>query len=179
MNLRDAAPADEEAIAALYAHYVRTSPATFEEEPPDAAEVGRRMAQIRSAGLPWRVAVDGERLLGYAYASLYRTRSAYRYTLENSVYVAHDHLREGVASALMRELIDECTRLGFRQMIAVIGDSANERSIRFHEKLGFRMIGTHPALGFKFGRWIDVVHMQLALGDERAPRDRHGLPASR
>jgi phosphinothricin acetyltransferase len=175
MMRRDANAGDSGAIAALYAHYVRTSPATFEEEPPDADEIRARLHAIQAARLPWRVALDADgALLGYAYASLYRTRSAYRYTVENSVYIAPQKLRLGVGSALMHDVIEECSRSGYRQMLAVIGDSANEASIRLHAGLGFAMVGTHAAVGFKFGRWIDVVHMQLALGDgaQTAPTPR-------
>ena len=173
--LRDATPDDAHAIGALYGHYVRTSPATFEEEAPDDGEIRSRLAAISSAGLPWRVALgpDGA-VAGYAYAALYRTRTAYRYTVENSVYVAPIALCRGIGSALMRDLIARCTHAGFRQMLAVIGDSANEASIRLHAKLGFETVGIHRAVGFKFGRWIDVVHMQLALGD-----GARTLPASR
>ena len=173
--LRDATPDDAHAIGALYGHYVRTSPATFEEEAPDDSEIRSRLAAISSAGLPWRVALgpDGA-VAGYAYAALYRTRTAYRYTVENSVYVAPVALCRGIGSALMRDLIAHCAHAGFRQMLAVIGDSANEASIRLHAKLGFQTVGIHRAVGFKFGRWIDVVHMQLALGD-----GARTLPASR
>lgn len=164
--LRDATPDDADAIAALYGHYVRTSPATFEEDPPQAGEIRARLAAISSAGLPWRIALDADgALAGYAYAAQYRTRTAYRYTVENSVYVAPAALCRGIGSALMRDLIARCTHAGYRQMLAVIGDSANEGSIRLHARLGFEMIGVYRAVGFKFGRWIDVVHMQLALGD--------------
>ena len=164
--LRDASPDDAHAIAALYGHYVRTSPATFEEQAPDDGEIRARLAAISGAGLPWRVALDANgALAGYAYAALYRSRTAYRYTVENSVYVAPAALCRGIGSALMRDLIARCTHAGYRQMLAVIGDSANEASIRLHAKLGFELIGVHRAVGFKFGRWIDVVHMQLALGD--------------
>jgi len=164
--LLDATPCDARAIGALYGHYVRTSPATFEEEAPDDGEICARLAAISRAGLPWRVALgpDGA-VAGYAYAALYRTRTAYRYTVENSVYVAPNALGHGIGSALMRDLIGRCAHAGYRQMLAVIGDSANEASIRLHAKLGFELIGIHRAVGFKFGRWIDVVHMQLALGD--------------
>jgi phosphinothricin acetyltransferase len=166
MTRRDANAGDSAAIAALYGHYVRTSPATFEEEPPDADEMRARLQAIAAASLPWRVALDADgTLLGYAYASLYRTRSAYRYTVENSVYIAPQKLRAGIGSALMREVIEACSLKGYRQMLAIIGDSANEASIRLHARLGFTMVGTHPAVGYKFGRWIDVVHMQLALGE--------------
>jgi phosphinothricin acetyltransferase len=167
--IRDARADDASAIALIYAHYVRTSPATFEEDPPDADEMRRRIEQVQRAGLPWRVATDGAgTVTAYAYATLYRTRSAYRYTLENSVYVAADHLRAGLGFTLMRDVIDACTQLGYRQMLAVIGDSANAASIGLHERLGFKPIGVHPAIGFKFGRWLDVVHMQLALGEAAA-----------
>jgi L-amino acid N-acyltransferase YncA len=167
--LRDATLHDADAICVLYGHYVRTSPATFEEVEPDVNEVRTRIAAVTGAALPWRVAIDEDGILaGYAYASPYRARSAYRYTVENSVYVAPTHVRRGVASALMCEVIAHCARAGYRQMLAVIGDSGNEASIRLHESLGFEMIGIHRAVGFKFGRWIDVVHMQLALGEGSA-----------
>jgi phosphinothricin acetyltransferase len=164
--IRDAAASDAAAIAGIYAHYVLTSPATFEEEPPDADEMRRRIEHVQRAGLPWRVAVaTGGSLTAYAYAAPYRMRSAYRYTLENSVYVSPVHLREGLGFSLMRDVIDKCARLGYRQMLAVIGDSENTASIELHERLGFRLIGVHPAVGFKFGRWVDVVHMQLPLAE--------------
>ena len=166
VTLRDARADDAEAIKALYAHYVRTSIATFEEAPPDSAGIAGRIAAVQSAGLPWLVANDLQgALLGYAYASPYRTRSAYRYTLENSVYVSPQTVRGGIGAILMRELIERCTRLGYRQMLAVIGDSANSASIALHASLGFKTVGTHRAIGFKHGRWVDVVHMQLALGE--------------
>jgi L-amino acid N-acyltransferase YncA len=164
--LRDAAPDDTAAIAALYAHYVRTSIATFEEVPPDAAEIAKRVAAVQSPGLPWVVATDPQgALLGYAYASAYRSRSAYRYTLENSVYVAPQTVRSGLGAKLMRVVIERCAGSGYRQMLAVIGDSANAASIALHASLGFQTVGTHLAVGFKHGRWVDVVHMQLPLGD--------------
>jgi phosphinothricin acetyltransferase len=178
---RDATADDANAIAAIYATYVRISPATFEEEAPDAIEMRSRMKRVQSAGLPWRVSVDADgAVTGYAYASPYRARSAYRYTLESSVYVAPERLRRGIGFALMRHVIEACEGLGYRQMLAVIGDSANAPSIALHERLGFRLIGIHPAVGFKFGRWIDVVHMQLALGDGSRtlppPPHPHPLP---
>ncbi len=164
--IRDADASDADAIACIYAHYVLTSPATFEEEPPDADEMRRRIEHVQGAGLPWRVAIEGNgTVAAYAYAAPYRTRSAYRFTLENSVYVSPDHLREGLGSSADARVIDTCARLGYRQMLAVIGDSENSASIGLHERLGFRLIGVHPALGFKFGLWVDVVHMQLELGD--------------
>jgi phosphinothricin acetyltransferase len=164
-TLREADAGDAEAIAALYAHYVRTAPATFEEAPPDPAEIATRIEAIRAAGLPWRVATNLQgALLGYAYAAPYRTRSAYRYTVESSVYVAPQSVGLGLGATLMREIIESCAVLGYRQMLAVIGDSANSASIALHASLGFTTVGVHRAVGFKFGRWIDTVHMQLALG---------------
>lgn len=162
---RDAVAGDMPAIAAIYAHYVETSCCTFEETPPTAEEITRRWRQLREQGLPWRVAEAGDGgVIGYAYAGRFRARFGYRYTVENSVYVAHDVVQRGVGSALMRALIADCTALGYRQMMAVIGDSANEASIRLHARLGFRLVGQETAIGLKFGRWVDVVLMQLALG---------------
>jgi L-amino acid N-acyltransferase YncA len=166
VTLRDADAGDAESIAALYAHYVHTSIATFEETPPDRTEIGKRIAAVQDAGLPWIVATDLHgALLGYAYASPYRTRSAYRYTIENSVYVAPRSVGSGIGVTMMREIIRRCADLGYRQMLAVIGDSANVASIALHASLGFTTVGTHLAVGYKHGRWVDVVHMQLALGD--------------
>ena len=165
-HLRDAAPDDMAEIALIYAHYVQTTCFTFEEVPPGVEEMQARLRRSRAIHLPWRVAqsVRGA-VLGYAYASPFRPRSAYRYTIENSVYVAPGETHRGVGMALMRDLIGECTALGYRQMLAVIGDSANEGSLRLHTRLGFRTIGHQIAVGLKFGRWVDVVQMQLALGD--------------
>ncbi len=165
-HLRDATPEAMAEAARIYAHYVQTSVYTFEEVPPTAEEMRARLRQVRQNGLPWRVieGCDGA-VLGYAYAAPFRVRSAYRYTIENSVYVAPDEAQRGAGMALMRDLIRECTALGYRQMMAVIGDSANEASIRLHTRLGFRTVGHEVAVGLKFGRWLDVVQMQLALGE--------------
>ena len=166
ISFRDAERRDAKAIAALYGYYVQTSGATFEETPPGTAEIAKRMKAVQSAGLPWIVATDAHgAVLGYAYAAPYRTRSAYRYTVENSVYVAPGTIGSGIGAAIMREVIERCTRAGFRQMLAVIGGSGNIASIALHERLGFRMVGTHRAIGYKQERWIDVVHMQLQLGE--------------
>ncbi|HVJ55058.1 MAG TPA: GNAT family N-acetyltransferase [Aliidongia sp.] len=168
-HLRDAVAGDAAEFARIYGHYVQTSYYTFEEVPPAPEEMAARLDHIRTAGLPWRVAEarDGA-VLGYAYAGRFRARSAYRYTVENSVYVAADRVSRGIGVALMQDLIRECTALGYRQMLAVIGDSANEASIRLHTRLGFRTIGQEVAVGLKFGRWVDVVLMQMALGDGRS-----------
>ena len=164
-RLRDAAPDDMDAVARIYAHYVETTVYTFEEVPPTADEMRGRLGQLRQNGLPWRVAEAAGAVVGYAYAAPFRARSAYRYTLENSVYIDKAQARRGLGLALMRDVIRLSAAAGYRQMMAVIGDSANEASIRLHTRLGFRMIGQEAAVGFKFGRWVDVVQMQLALGD--------------
>ena len=158
---------DIPAIARIYGHAVRHGTASFELEAPDEAEMARRMKAIRDGGFPYLAAeVDG-RLAGYAYASLYRVRPAYRFTLEDSVYVAPDMHGHGVGRKLLDRLIAECTALGFRQIIAVIGDSTRQQpSIRLHAACGFAMIGTFPNVGYKFGEWLDSVYMQRALGDD-------------
>ena len=165
-QLRDAVNDDMHEISRIYAHYVQTSFYTFEEVPPEVTEMRERLHKLQEAKFPWRVAAgsDGE-ILGYAYAGPYRPRSAYRYTIEHSIYVAPERVNRGIGVTIMRDLIRECTALGYRQMLAVIGDSTNEPSLRLHARLGFRTIGHQLAVGFKFGRWVDVVQMQLALGD--------------
>ena len=168
--LRDAAPDDAAAIAKIYAPYVLTTCITFEEVVPSTDEIRARMQKVLDSGLPWYVAEapDGT-ILGYAYAAPFHPRSAYRFTVENAVYVDSPHLRRGIGSALMRRLIAECARRGFRQMVALIGDTANEASIRLHEKLGFRNVGVLTGVGFKFDRWLGVPLMQLPLGENAAP----------
>jgi phosphinothricin acetyltransferase len=163
--VRDCEETDLAAVTTLYAHYVRTSLATFEEIPPTQQMMTQRFADVRQAGLPYLVATgaDGE-LLGYTYASFYRIRSAYRFTVEDSIYVTPEAIRRDVGSAMLGRLIDRCTAGGFRQMVAIIGDSANVPSIGLHEKLGFARVGLLPAVGFKFDRWVDSVIMQRALG---------------
>ncbi|WP_240794443.1 GNAT family N-acetyltransferase [Azoarcus sp. DD4] len=153
------------AVAAIYGHYVLTSAATFEESPPDAAAMAARRAALLDQGLPWLVAERGGRVVGYSYAAPYRARPAYRHTLEDSIYVAHDALGGGVGRALLAALIERCGRGPWRQLVAVIGDSANAGSIALHASLGFRHAGTLTAVGYKFGRWVDTVQMQRALGD--------------
>lgn len=163
--VRAAQPADIPAIRSAYAHHVLHGLASFEEQPPDAAEMERRRAAIAARGLPYLVAEGGGRLLGFAYAGPYRLRPAYRYTVEDSVYVAPGALGQGIGRTLLQELILRCTGLGLRQMVAVIGDSGNSASIRLHETLGFRRAGLLGAVGFKFGGWVDSVLMQRPLGE--------------
>ena len=164
--IRDASADDIPAVTAIYETYVRTSVATFEEVPPDVAEIGARFDRVRRLGLPWLVAetVDGT-IVGYAYAAPFRDRSAYRYVVEDSIYVAADRIRKGIGSALLGELIERCTALGKRQMIAVVGGSQTVGSIGLHGRLGFRVAGVLPSFGFKFGDWADTVLMTRSLGD--------------
>lgn len=162
--LRAAAEGDLAAVAAIYAHHVRTGTATFELEAPDTAEMVRRWLDVTARGLPYLVAFAGGELIGYAYAAPYRPRPAYRFTIEDSIYVRADAQGRGVGRALLAQLIDDSARSGARQMIAVIGDAANEASIRLHAALGFRQVGVLSSVGNKFARWLDVVLMQRALG---------------
>jgi phosphinothricin acetyltransferase len=164
-SVREARPADLEAIAAIYAHHVRHGLASFEETPPEVAEMESRYQAVVGRGLPYLVADDEAKgVQGYAYAGPYRTRPGYRYSLENSVYVAPEATGRGLGAALLDELIRRCAALGYRQMVAIIGDSDNRPSIRLHESFGFEHTGTLTAIGFKFGRWVDSVIMQRALG---------------
>jgi L-amino acid N-acyltransferase YncA len=165
VEIRPASPADLAAITAIYEHAVRFGTATFELIPPDLAEMTRRYRSLTSNGFPYLVAVRAANIIGYAYAGPYRPRPAYRFTVENSVYLEPSAQQRGIGTLLLRRLIAESQARGYRQMIAVIGDSANAGSIGVHRKTGFQMIGTHPSVGFKFGRWLDTVMMQLALGD--------------
>lgn len=156
---------DVKAIQAIYAHYVATNLATFELEPPTARQMLQRRADILVGGYPYLVARQGEDVVGYAYASAYRPRPAYRHTVEDSIYVAPGHRQAGIGSALLRELIVQCEQRGFRQMVGVVGNSANTGSLRVHEALGFTRVGTLASVGYKFGQWVDTVLMQRALGE--------------
>jgi phosphinothricin acetyltransferase len=163
MLIRDARESDAAILARIYGHYVTTSCFTFEEIPPDADEMMARLRKIKEAGLPYIVAEKGGEPLAFAYAAPFHGRSAYRFTVENSVYVAPEQARQGIGVGLMRRLIADCAAQGCRQMIARIGDAQNIASIALHEKLGFRRIGELHGVGFKLGRWVDVVEMQLEL----------------
>jgi len=164
MLVRDARDADMAQVQAIYAHHVLHGTASFEEEPPPLAEMLRRRGEVLAKGLPYLVAEADGRVAGYSYATPYRARSAYRFSIENSVYVDHTRHRSGIGRALLTELIARCERGDWRQMIAVIGDSAQAASIGLHVALGFRHVGTLQSVGFKFGRWLDTVLMQRALG---------------
>lgn len=168
LRIRDAVEGDFDAITALYAREVRDGVATYEYDPPDRNEMQRRWRGLRDAGFPYIVAEEGGAFAGYAYAGGYRTRVAYRWTVESTVYVQHDRHGRGIGGMLMDALITQCTTQGFRQMIAVIGEPANGASVRLHERLGFTTIGVFPGLGRKHGRWLDTVQMQRSLGSGAA-----------
>ena len=175
--VRPSTEADLPAIQAIYAHHVRTGLASFEELPPDLAEMARRRAELSGRGMPHLVAEADGRVLGYAYAGPYRTRIAYRFTVEDSVYVAPDATGRGLGRLLLARLIADCEALGARQMVAVIGDSGNLGSIRLHAQAGFRQAGTLRSVGFKLGRWVDSVLMQRPLGPgDGAPPDGWAAP---
>ena len=164
-EIRFATEADLPAITEIYEHAVRYGTATFELVPPDLAEMTRRFRVLMDGGFPYFAAsVEGD-VIGYAYAGPYRARPAYRWSVEDSIYIAPAIQRRGIGRALLERLIAEAETGGFRQMIAVIGDSANAGSIGVHTKCGFQMIGTHRNVGLKFGRWLDTVMMQRALGE--------------
>ena len=165
VQIRAAAPTDLPAITAIYRHAVLHGTATFELDPPDLAEMTRRYEALAAARFPYLVAVMEDIVVGYAYAGPYRPRPAYRFTVENSVYLDPAAQGRRIGTRLMQDLIAASEQRGYRQMIAVIGDSANAASIGVHARAGFEMIGTHPTVGFKFGRWLDTVMMQLALGE--------------
>jgi L-amino acid N-acyltransferase YncA len=162
--IRLASLSDIGAITRIYAHAVKHGTASFELEPPDEAEMTRRMQALLDGGFPYLTAEAGGALAGYAYAGPYRPRPAYRFSVEDSIYVDPSVHRCGVGRALLQRLIEESERRGYRQMVAVIGDSAQTASIELHRALGFRMIGAIENVGFKFDRWLDTVLMQRALG---------------
>ena len=161
--IRAAAPGDLEAITAIYGAHVLGGVGTFDETPPGSAEMAGRMAVVAAAGLPWRVAEAGAEVVGYACARPYNPRSGYRYCCEDSVFVAPKACGAGVGRRLLETLVEDCTEAGRTQMVAVIGDSGNLASIRLHASAGFHHVGVLQALGFKHGRWLDVVLMQRAL----------------
>jgi L-amino acid N-acyltransferase YncA len=164
MEIRNATNADLSDIQAIYAHHVLHGTGTFEEEAPSVEEMAARFHKVVDSGCIWLVATDATGVLGYGYYAPFRDRSAYRYTVEDSIYVREDVRGQGVGKALVSRLIDLATGAGLRQMIAVIGDSENVGSIGVHATLGFHMIGTMKSAGIKFGRWLDVVTMQRPLG---------------
>lgn len=172
-RIRDATDADVPAIAAIYAREVEGGVATFEEIAPSEAEMQSRMAKIRGLGLPYLVAERSDGVVGYAYAGQFHIRAAYRYTLENTVYIRHDCRRQGLARRLLVDLIARCEALGCRQMMALITHVPDSASEALHAALGFRMMGVAQAVGYKFGGWLDVAYMQLPIGAaDTNPPDR-------
>lgn len=163
MIVRPSTPADVAAIAAIYGHHVLHGLGTFEEVPPSLEDMAARREAIIDRGLPYLVAEDGGQVLGFAYAGPFRPRAAYRYTVEDSVYVAPGATGRGVGRAVLSGVLDACESFGIRQMVAVIGDSDNAGSIGLHQALGFEPAGIGKGFGWKHGRWVDIVWMQKAL----------------
>lgn len=164
LTVRDATSDDMGAVQRIYAHHVLTGTATFEEVPPSLAEMQARRAHVIELGFPYLVAELNGQIVGYSYASLYRPRVAYRYTIEDSIYLADGHTRQGLGKALLTELIARCEQGPWRQMIAVIAGKNNSASIQLHRNLGFSDAGVQKSTGYKFNQWIDVIFMQRALG---------------
>jgi L-amino acid N-acyltransferase YncA len=164
VTIRPATDADMDAVAGIYAHHVLHGRASFETDPPTAAEMRRRRADVVGKGLPYFVAEQAGEVVGYAYAGAYRPRAAYANTVENSVYLRPDAVGRGIGRRLLSTLVAACEQCGLRQMVAVVGDSANEASIRLHEKLGFRRVGVLRDVGYKHGVWLDSVLLQRSLG---------------
>jgi phosphinothricin acetyltransferase len=164
ISIRAATPADIPAITRIYAHAVTHGTASFELDPPDETEMARRQRALLDGGFPYHVAERGHAVLGYAYAGPYRTRPAYRFTVEDSIYVDPDAQGRGIGRALLDRLIADSEARGFRQMLAVIGDSAQLASIAVHRAAGFHHVGNFQNVGYKFGRWLDSVLMQRPLG---------------
>jgi phosphinothricin acetyltransferase len=164
VSIRRSEDSDLAAITAIYAYHVLHGVASFEEIPPEPHELALRRNQILAHDLPYVVAERSGRVLGFCYASRYRSRSAYRFTLEDSIYIDAAEVGRGIGRALLSTVIERCAELGYRQMVAVIGGSDQWPSIRLHEALGFTRTGLLPAVGFKFGNWVDTVLMQRALG---------------
>lgn len=162
--IRPCLPDDLSAVAAIYAHHVTHGTGSFELHPPTQEEMAQRHANVRQLGLPWLVATQGNAVVGFAYAGQFRPRPGFRYLVEDSVYIHPNHTGQGLGVALLSELIHLCELAGMRQMLAVIGDSANQGSIALHAKLGFRHAGVLQASGWKHGRWLDTVLMQKTLG---------------
>jgi L-amino acid N-acyltransferase YncA len=177
--IRPATSADSEALAAIYGHHVLHGFGTFEEVPPSPTEMDERRRNVVVHGLPYLVAEDAGRVLGYAYAAPFRARAAYRYTVEDSIYIAPDAQGQGIGRALLSAVLEHCERLGLRQVLAVIGDSENAGSVGLHRALGFEPAGVGKSVGFKQGRWVDIVWMQKLLnGGDTAPPDAAGLTLS-
>lgn len=179
MIVRPSLETDAPALAAIYGHHVLHGLGSFEEAAPSAQDMAARRAAVVALGLPYLVAEGDGKVLGFAYAGPFRPRAAYRYTVEDSVYVAPDAVGKGVGRAVLTEVLKACEALGVRQVMAVIGNSENAASIALHQALGFEHAGVGRSLGFKHGRWVDIVWMQKALnGGDATPPDTPGVPLS-
>jgi len=179
VRIRTAGVADATALAAIYGHHVAHGFGTFETDPPSPSDMASRVEAVLALGLPYLVAeIDGV-VAGFAYGSPFRPRASYRYTVEDSVYIGPDRLGQGIGKALLAGVIDASEALGLRQMVAMIGDSGNERSIGLHRSMGFTTVGVFRAIGFKHARWVDVAMMQRPLNaGADAPPEGLGLPLS-
>jgi phosphinothricin acetyltransferase len=175
-TVRPAAPADLEAVAGIFAHYVTGSVVTFEEVPPTAADWRRRYDDLAERGLPFLVAEVGAEVAGYAYAAPWRPKPAYRHTVEDTVYLAPGHTGRGVGSALLTGLLRACERAGIRQVVAVIADTGSDASAALHRRHGFTPAGRLTGVGHKHGRWVDTVLMQRVLPAAAAPRQAADAP---
>jgi L-amino acid N-acyltransferase YncA len=169
IRIRDAQSTDAAKICAIYGFHVTDGAGTFEEVAPATDEIRRRMENVRARGLPWRVAEARDSIIGYCYASPYHSRSAYKFTVQTSVYVDRNWQHRGVGLALLNEVVAACKQLGYCQIMAAVGDSHNDAALKLHAKAGFRTIGHAVRAGVKFGRWTDVVYMQRFLGDFTGP----------
>ena len=169
--IRPSSDADLDAITRIYAHHVLHGTGTFETTPPTATEMAARRADVLSKGLPWLVVEENGVVLGFAYGNWFKPRPAYRFSVEDSIYLAPEASGKGLGRALLAELLAALERAGVRRVMAVIGDTANLGSIGVHRALGFEPAGSIPACGWKFGRWLDIVFMQRSLGagDSSAP----------
>jgi phosphinothricin acetyltransferase len=177
MHIRAVEDADIPVVARIYGYHVLTGLGSFEETAPTVAAMTDRIAVVRRLDLPWLVAEEAGEIVGFAYASAFRPRPGYRYTAEDSVYVAPGASGRGVGRALLSAVIGRCEAMGLRRMLAVIGDSANVASIGLHRALGFEVVGVARGVGFKHGRWVDIVWMQRALNEgDQAPPAGAGLP---
>lgn len=163
LSVRSATIGDAEAIAAIYAHHVLNGTATYEVVPPTEAETFEKIRGVTGRGWPFLVACDGSAVVGYAYATQFRDRPAYAYACENSIYVAHDRRGGGIGKLLLNALLEAAEAYGFRQMVAVIGGD-EPGSVALHESCGFEHVGRLTGMGWKAGRWLDTVYMQIALG---------------
>jgi L-amino acid N-acyltransferase YncA len=179
VRIRPAKADDAAALAAIYGHHVAHGFGTFETDPPTPEDMAGRLTAVQALGLPYLVAELDGALAGFAYGSAFRPRASYRYTVEDSVYIGPDRLGQGIGKALLGSVIEACEALGLRQMVAMIGDSENSRSVGLHRAMGFTPVGVFRAIGFKHGRWVDVAMMQRPLNaGAGAPPDAVGLPLS-